>query len=287
MSPLRIALVQSGSRVLVAAVRGDHYVDLAALGFPGDLGAFLRDQRDWSAVASAVAAAPDSAVLPGAPCLLPPIADGARIICLGLNFVDHANEARFEKPTHPVIFSRFARSFVGHDAAIILPKVSSRFDYEAELVAVIGRGGRHISAAQALEHVAGYTLMNDGSVRDWQVRTHQWTLGKNFDGSGSIGPVIVDARSVPAGGRGLRLRGLLNGKVMQDASTDDMIFDVATTVSTLSQAMALAPGDLIAMGTPAGVGNARTPPVFMTEGDRFDVDVEGVMRLSNPVAREA
>lgn len=287
MSPLRIALVQAGPRVVLAAVRDDHYVDVAALGFAGDLGAFLRDQHDWGAVAAAVDAAPASAVLPGAPCLLPPIAAGARIICLGLNFVDHANEARYEKPAHPVIFSRFARSFVGHEAPIVLPKVSDRFDYEAELVAVIGRGGRHIPVGDALAHVAGYTLMNDGSVRDWQVRTHQWTLGKNFDDSGSIGPVIVDAKAVPAGGRGLRLRGLLNGKVMQDASTDDMIFDVATTVATLSQAMALAPGDLIAMGTPAGVGNARTPQVFMTAGDRFDVDVEGLMRLSNPVAREA
>lgn len=285
MTSLRLALVQAGTRTVLAALRGEQYVDVAALGFASDLGTFLGEQHDWAPVAAAVADAPPSAVVAN-PCLLPPIAVGARIICLGLNYVDHASEAKYDKPAHPVIFSRFAQSFVGHDAAIVLPKVSERFDYEAELVAVIGRGGRHISVDNALDHVAGYTLMNDGSVRDWQVRTHQWTLGKNFDASGSIGPVIVDAKALPAGGRDLRLRGLLNDKVMQEASTSDMIFDVATTISTLSQAMALAPGDLIAMGTPSGVGNARSPQVFMVEGDRFDVDLEGVMRLSNVVARE-
>lgn len=215
-----------------------------------------------------------------------PIATGAKILCLGLNFVDHAAEASYAKPEFPVIFSRYAASFVGHDVALELPSVSDKLDYEAEVAVVIGKRGRHIAKADALSHVAGYSLLNDGSVRDWQTRTAQWQLGKNFDRSGSIGPEIVTADELPPGAAGLALTGKLNGTVMQHGNTSDMVFDVATTIAYLSTAMALEVGDVIAMGTPAGVGHARKPPVFMKLGDTYEIELERVGTLRNPVAKE-
>ncbi|RYE85412.1 MAG: FAA hydrolase family protein [Myxococcales bacterium] len=236
---------------------------------------------------TAVEAAPTSVLLdPGQVTYATPIAAGAKILCLGLNYIDHAAEASFARPEYPVVFSRYAASFVAHEQPLDRPLASTRFDYEAELVAVIGRGGRRIPRERALDHVAGYTLMNDGSVRDYQVRTNQWMLGKNFDRSGALGPEIVTADELPPGATGLRLRGLLNGQVMQQASTSDMIFDVATTIAYLSEALALEPGDLIAMGTPSGVGNARSPQVFLAPGDTFEVEVERVGTLRNPVRAE-
>lgn len=284
---MRLAVLRRGDRTFVTARRGDDFVDLAAIGLPDDIGALL---RSVSAVdlRSRVELASSSAIVDRAEVsFAPPIARAAKILCLGLNYVDHASEAAFSRPDYPVVFGRYAASFVGHEVPLELPSASDRFDYEAELVVVIGRGGRRIPRERALEHVAGYTLMNDGSVRDWQLRTSQWTIGKNFDRSGSLGPEVVTADELPPGARGLALTGKCNGEVMQAASTSDMIFDVATTIAYVSQAMALEPGDLIAMGTPAGVGNARTPPVFLHVGDVFEVEVERVGTLRNSVRPEA
>lgn len=284
---MRLAVFRRGDHTFVAARRGDDFVALADLGLPDELGALLRSVSS-AELRSRVELAPSSAIVDRATVsFAPPIAHGAKILCLGLNYVDHASEAAFPRPDYPVVFGRYASSFVGHDVPLELPSASERFDYEAELVAVIGRGGRRIPRERALDHVAGYTLMNDGSVRDWQLRTSQWTIGKNFDRSGSIGPEIVTADELPPGARGLALAGKRNGEVMQAASTSDMIFDVETTIAYVSEAMALEPGDLIAMGTPAGVGNARTPPVFLRAGDVFEVEVERVGTLRNPVRPEA
>lgn len=213
-------------------------------------------------------------------------AAGGKVLCLGLNYVDHAKESKNDTPEWPVIFGRFSTSFVGHEEPIILPKVSTRFDYEAELVVVIGKRGRYVDKANALNHVFGYTLMNDGSIRDYQMKTPQWTIGKNFDRTGSLGPEIVTADELPPGARGLAIQGRLNGEVMQKASTSEMVFDVQTTIALLSEAVTLEPGDLIAMGTPSGVGFARNPPVFLKEGDVFEVDVEQLGVLRNRVAKE-
>jgi acylpyruvate hydrolase len=284
---VRIAVLAVGDRRVVAAQARGGWVELARVaGGAGELGALLGGGVDLAALAAAIEAAPaDARIGPGAR-YLPPIADGARILCLGLNFVDHASEAAAALPAYPVVFARFAASLVGHDAALARPAASAQLDYEAELVAVIGRRGRHIAREDALDHVAGYTLMNDGSVRDFQTRTSQWTLGKNFDRSGALGPAIVTADELPPGARGLALCGRRNGVVMQRASTADMVFDVAQTIAYLSIAMALEPGDLIAMGTPAGVGHARTPPVYLADGDTFEVEVEGIGTLRNPVHAE-
>ncbi|HVN41584.1 MAG TPA: fumarylacetoacetate hydrolase family protein [Steroidobacteraceae bacterium] len=218
---------------------------------------------------------------------LPPVTRPRRVICVGLNYADHAAESHLKTaPPFPSLFTRFRESFVGHGEALQRPRVSEQFDYEGELVAVIGMRGRHIPAERALEHVAGYTLFNDGSIRDYQMRTTQWTIGKNFDRSGACGPELVTADELPPGAHGLQLRTRLNGRTMQDANTRDMIFNVARLVHECSLAFELAPGDMLVTGTPAGVGYARKPPVFMKAGDVCEIEVEGIGTLRNPVEDE-
>jgi len=218
---------------------------------------------------------------------LPPLGRTVKILCLGLNYPDHAKEANWDPPKSPTIFARYASSLVGHRGKLVRPKVSQKFDYEGELVAVIGKTGRHIPKEKALDHILGYSIFNDGSIRDFQMETSQWTVGKNFDRSGSFGPWLVTADEVGPGASGLKLQTRLNGQVVQDASTAEMIFDVATTVAYLSQAMTLAAGDVLVMGTAAGVGMARKPPLFMKPGDSCEVEIESLGVLSNTVIDEA
>ena len=215
---------------------------------------------------------------------LPPFAFPEKIICVGLNYKDHATESGFQPPSYPALFGRFPSSLIGHGAPLIVPKVSSMLDYEGEVVAIIGKAGRNIPVERALEHVAGYSVFNDGSVRDYQFKSAQWTIGKNFDGTGAFGPAFVTADELPAGAKGLRLQTRLNGTVLQDAKTEDMIFDIASLVSLLSDAFVLKPGDVIVAGTPSGIGYAREPKVMMKPGDVCEVEVEGIGLLRNPVA---
>ena len=218
--------------------------------------------------------------------VLPPLAAPGKIICVGLNYADHSAESGFKQPDYPTLFGRFASSMIRHGAPMIRPLVSQQLDYEGEVVAVIGRRGRHIAKAAALGHVTGYTICNEGSVRDYQFKSPQWTMGKNFDGTGAFGPCFVTADELPPGCRGLRLQTRLNGQVVQDASTDDMVFDVETLVSVISEGITLEPGDLIVTGTPAGVGVARNPPLWMKPGDICEVEVERLGILRNPIADE-
>lgn len=217
----------------------------------------------------------------------PLVPEAGKFLCLGLNYVAHASEATYEAPKHPVVFTRVPTSLLAHGEPLLVPACSNQLDYEAELAVVVGRAGRNIPRERALEWVAGYTLFNDGSIRDYQKRTPQWTVGKNFDGTGPLGPELVTADELPEGARGLRIQMRVNGEVLQDASTADMIFDVATVIADLSVAMTLLPGDVIAMGTPSGVGAARTPPRFLRPGDVCEVSVERVGVLRNPVALAA
>jgi 2-keto-4-pentenoate hydratase/2-oxohepta-3-ene-1,7-dioic acid hydratase in catechol pathway len=274
----------------VGVRRADGIVDLNAAipSLPRELGALLRSPAyDLSRIRDAVErAAPGSVRDPKEVTFRPVIATPGKVLCLGLNYVDHAAESAHAKPEYPVVFGRFPTSFVGHERALVAPAASSHFDYEAELVVVVGKAGRRIPRDAALAHVAGYTLMNDGSIRDFQMRTSQWTIGKNFDSSGSIGPELVTADELPPGAKGLVLRGVLNGRVMQEANTRDMIFDVAGAIALVSEVMTLEVGDLIATGTPSGVGFVRDPPVFMKPGDVFEVSVERVGTLRNPVVAE-
>jgi acylpyruvate hydrolase len=215
--------------------------------------------------------------------LLPPVPVPQKILCVGLNYGDHLEESGLKKPEYPEIFARFATSLIAHQEPIRRPRESAALDYEAELAVVIGKPGRRISQEHALDHVAGYSLFNDATVRDFQLRTPQWTMGKNFDGTGSFGPWLVTPDSVPPGARGLRIQGRLNGRVMQDARTDRLIFGVQSLIEMISVAISLERGDVIITGTPGGVGAARKPPVFMKPGDIFEVEIEQLGVLTNPV----
>lgn len=217
---------------------------------------------------------------------LPPLVRPSKIICLGLNYRDHALESGLGIPDFPVLFARFPSSLIGHGAPIILPKVSTQLDWEAELVAVLGKGGKNIAEADALSHVAGYSAFNDGSIRDYQLRTPQWTAGKNFDDTGAFGPWLVTPDELPAGAAGLKIECRVNGQVMQSSNTGELIFDVARTISLLSGFMTLEAGDVLVMGTPGGIGLARTPPVFMKAGDVCEVEIEQIGLLRNPIVAE-
>ena len=253
--------------------------------FPGDLKQLL--------AAGDAAMSRDAAVLRDCPLidlgtvrLLPPLSAPDKIICIGLNYADHSAESGFQQPEYPTVFARYASSLVAHEASLVRPRVSEQLDYEGELVAIVGKGGRHIDRSSALDHVAGYSLFNDASIRDYQFKSPQWIMGKTFDGTGAFGPEFVTADELPRGAAGLKLRTRLNGAVVQEASTNDLVFDVATLVSLVSVAMTLSPGDLIVTGTPSGVGLARKPPLWMKPGDVCEVEIEGLGVLRNPVAEE-
>lgn len=217
---------------------------------------------------------------------LPPLSRPNKIICVGLNYREHSQESGFKQPDYPTLFVRFASSLIGHQADMITPDFSDTLDFEGELVAVIGVGGRFISKSTALDHVIGYSVFNDGSIREYQFKSPQWTMGKNFDDTGAFGPAFVTADELPPGARGLRLQTRLNGAIVQSASTDDLVFDVATLVSTISEGITLEPGDVIVTGTPSGVGHSRTPKLYMRPGDVCEVEVERVGVLRNTVAAQ-
>lgn len=217
---------------------------------------------------------------------LPPLIRAPKIICVGLNYRDHAAETSFEVPTFPTLFGRFSSGLVGHGQPIIKPRVSDQFDFEGEMVAVIGKGGREISRADALDHVFAYSVFNDVSVRDFQMKTPQWTVGKNFDGTGPFGPWLVTADELPPGGSGLTIETRLNGQVVQKASTSDMVFSVVDLIELLSKFMTLEAGDILVTGTPAGVGMSRNPPLYMRSGDVCEVEIEEIGLLSNYVVEQ-
>ena len=218
--------------------------------------------------------------------LLAPLRRAPKIICIGLNYADHSKESGFDTPTYPAIFSRYNSSLMGHGAPMVRPTVSEQLDFEGELAVIIGKGGRHIPVETALDHVIGYSVFNDGSVRDYQFKSTQWTMGKNFDNTGAFGPMLVTADELPPGAKGLKLETRLNGVVVQSSSIDHMIFDVATLIALLSTAHALEPGDVIVSGTPAGVGLARKPPLWMKPGDVCEVEIEKVGLLRSPITAE-
>jgi acylpyruvate hydrolase len=271
--------VQSAGGALTGLTMGEPH-------YPGELDTLLSKGTDGLRDAHARLLAGRS-IDPAAIAYRPPFANPSKIICIGLNYADHSAESGFVQPTYPTVFARFASSMIGHQDPIIRPKASIQLDYEGELVAVLGRGGRHIAEADALSHVAGYSIFNDGSVRDYQTKAPQWTIGKNFDGTGAFGPVFVTSDELPPGGTGLKIQTRLNGQVMQSASTSDMIFGVARLIAILSEAITLSAGDIIVSGTPSGVGMARKPPIFMKAGDVCEVEIEGLGILRNPIADEA
>lgn len=220
--------------------------------------------------------------------LLPPVPAPEKIICIGLNYRDHAIETGAEIPTEPVVFSKFNSTLIGHGETIRLPKVSKEVDYEAELVVIIGQSAKHVSADQAMDHVFGYTCGHDVSARDWQKGRPggQWLLGKTFDTFAPIGPCLVTTRDIPDPSD-LRVQMHLNGEVVQDSTTAQLIFDIPSLISHLSQIVTLKPGDLIFTGTPPGVGAARTPPLFLKPGDQCTVEIQGIGQLTNSCRAES
>ena len=288
---MRILAFDKSGNPTLGVRHGDEVVDLsvAAPDLPGDLPALLAGGDDAMARAkSAVDGASGDAVRSAEGLTYhPTIWNPGKIICVGLNYAAHAAEAQSDTSTvqdYPSLFLRVTTTLVGHEQALVVPKASSNLDYEAEMVAVIGKSGSGISKADALKYVAGYSVFNEGSVRDYQFKSSQWTSGKNFDATGGFGPDFVSADEVPAGGKGLRIQTRLNGETMQDANTATMIFDIPTLIEIITEVMTLHPGDVIVTGTPEGVGFARTPPVWMKPGDVCEIDLEGVGVLRNTIA---
>jgi acylpyruvate hydrolase len=217
--------------------------------------------------------------------LLAPVLRPGKIICLGLNYKAHAAEAQMEVPKYPILFHKVATSIIGHRQNIIKPRITRRLDYEGELAVIIGRRGKHIAEAEALSYVAGYACSNDVSARDLQFRTNQWTAGKMMDTACPLGPALVTRDEIPDP-NALQLKTTLNGQVMQNSNTAEMIFNVAFTVSYISQIATLEPGDVILTGTPEGIGGTRNPPVLMQAGDTISVEIEGLGTLTNAVIDE-
>lgn len=218
--------------------------------------------------------------------LLSPVLRPGKVVCLGLNYRDHAAESGMAVPEHPVLFHKVAGSLIGQGQAIVIPRVSDKVDYEAELAVIIGKRGKYIAEADALSYVAGYTVANDVSARDLQMRTPQWTSGKMLDTFGPLGPALVTKDEVP-NPNALRIKTILNGAVLQDSNTSEMIFQVPFIVHYISQLATLEPGDVIMTGTPAGVGQSRDPQVFMKAGDSVTIEIEHLGSLTNPLIAEA
>jgi 2-keto-4-pentenoate hydratase/2-oxohepta-3-ene-1,7-dioic acid hydratase in catechol pathway len=212
----------------------------------------------------------------------PVIPNPTKILCVGLNYISHRTETKRPETKYPSIFTRFADTQVGHGAPVLRPSFSTAFDYEGELAVIIGRGGRFISEQDVSAHLAGYSCYNDVSVRDWQRHTAQWTPGKNFPNTGAFGPSLVTPDEIPDLGA-LILKTRLNGEVMQEAPISDLIFSIPVIVSYISQFTPLYPGDVIATGTPGGVGDRRDPPVYMKDGDTVEIEIDRIGILRNIV----
>lgn len=271
-------------------IDNERVIDLNAADprLPRDLGDVLRQTGgDLSALGDLAKRAPASShrSLEAIKYALP-VARPGKIICLGLNYLEHAKEGGHTKPEFPSIFMRCLTSLTPHEGMIVRPKVSETLDYECELVAIIGKRAKHMTLANAASCVAGYSCFNDGSVRQFQRRTSQWDIGKNFDKTGGFGPWMVTADELPPGAEGLTIQSRLNGKVMQSDNTANMMFPVAEAIADITQAMTLEPGDLIAMGTPSGVGHARKPPVWMKAGDTIEIEIGDIGVLQNKVVDE-
>lgn len=275
---MRLATVELNS--VTTAVRVES-ASLVKLPF-ADVGELLR-QRDWRSLASGDGESVDPETVRFTTLIPHP----NKIICLGLNYATHIAEMGRPTPEYPTLFAKFDGSLIGADDAIVLPTVSNDVDWEAELGVVIGSPGRHISEASALDHVAGYTVVNDVTVRDWQHRTREFLSGKTFEKTTPVGPHLVTTDELPAGAAGLAIGCAVDGVQMQSSNTDDLLFDVAQTVAYISTIITLLPGDLIAMGTPGGVGAGRTPKVFLKPGQELVTTLEGVGELRNTCVPEA
>jgi 2-keto-4-pentenoate hydratase/2-oxohepta-3-ene-1,7-dioic acid hydratase in catechol pathway len=289
---MKIVGFENGQGTRLGVVEGDQVIDVQAVdaNVPVNLADYLaRSGGDLKPLGELAKRAPAAARVPlGKIRYGLPVARAGKVICLGLNYMEHVKEGpnRDNVPKFPTIFMRCQTSLAAHLSALLRPKVSETFDYEAEMVVIIGRRAKHLTLDNAYACIAGYSCFNEGSVREFQRKTTQWDMGKNFDRTGGFGPWMVSADELPAGGKGLKIQSRLNGHVMQSDNTDNMMFPVAETLVYLSQGMTLEPGDVVVTGTPSGVGHARKPPVWMKGGDVAEIDIEGVGVLRNPIEDE-
>ena len=277
---------RAGSQPEAGVVRGDEVIRLSGAGFTDVLSVVgagaeaLAGIDAWCANPPAGARAPLASVRLMAPIPRPP-----KLICVGLNYRDHAEETGMPIPTVPTIFCKFSTAVVGPGDNIVLPRSSTRPDYEAEFAFVVSRGGRHIAAADWRSHVFGYTIVNDVSARDYQMATTQWLMGKTFDTFAPMGPYLTTADEI-ADPHELAISLNLNGQVMQNSNTRNLIFRLPELIAFLSSVFTLEPGDVVSTGTPGGVGFARKPPVYLRPGDEVAIRVEGLGELRNPVTGE-
>lgn len=286
---MRLATIHTWAGPRAALQVGYHYIDLHATDAlaPASMREILEAGAEGMHLVQQIAQRPDAVKYDADQVKFhAPIHDPRKIICIGLNYKDHAAESGAAIPKEPILFSKYPTALIGHGENIVLPPVSQEVDYEAELVIVVGKRGRNISAANAMEYVAGYTVGHDVSARDWQLKKDgkQWMVGKTFDTFAPCGPVLVTKDEVPDPHK-LAIKLRLNGQTMQDSSTNQLIFGVPEIIAYLSQVFTLEPGDLIYTGTPPGVGFAKKPPVFLKGGDVVEVEIEGLGVLKNPVVQ--
>lgn len=269
-------------------VEGNEIIDLCAIdaNAPRELGAVLRGPGIGALKAiAAKAMAAHKIPLAGVKYRMPVETPG-KIICLGLNYLEHVAEGSYKPQEYPTLFMRCMTSLVPHGVALERPQASIQLDYEAELVAIVGKRARHLTKDNAFDCIAGYSCFNDGSIREYQRHTVQWTMGKNFDRSGSFGPLFVSSDELPPGAAGLSIECRLNGQSVQKNNTSNMSFNMLDTLLYITKGITLEPGDLIAMGTPSGVGHGRKPPLWMKAGDVVEVEIEKVGLLSNGIVDE-
>ena len=274
----------SGNGMTAGIAADDQIASLEALGLaetsvkelleggPAAVDRALEARRQYAGPTTAIAAVR----------LGPPVPDPDKVLCLGLNYPSHVAETKREVPEIPMLFPKFRTSLVGAHDEVVIPRIAKRIDWEGELAVVIGRQAHRVAAAEAFDYVAGYSVVNDVTARDLQRATSQFTAGKAIDTFAPMGPGIVPAAEV-ADPEALRLRTLVNGEVVQDDSTGSMLIGIADTIAFISEIITLVPGDIIATGTPSGVGAAMSPPVYLKEGDRVEVEVEGIGSISNPI----
>lgn len=279
---MKLAMISVDGAPRVAIQERDGLVPLKGSGTLDD---WLREGRTVAQI-GALRDAHAAPVDPAGATWLPPLFAPRKIICAGLNYADHTKESSYEQPKYPTLFLRTPTTLVGHKQPIVRPLCSDSLDYEGEMAVILGKGGRHIPPEKALDCVFGYSVFNDASVREYQFKSPQWMIGKNFDHTGGFGPAIVTADELPPGAKGLQLTTTLNGKVVQQAVTSDMLYDVAALISVSSTGMTLQAGDVIVSGTPAGMGWARNPRLLMHDGDLVEVNIDQIGRLSNPIRDE-
>ena len=274
---MRFASCSHAGRSFAAAIDGDRAIPLTGI---GELGAVTPSSLLADPALDHTRSVPLAEVT-----LRPVIPRPGKIICVGLNYLDHVGETGRQLPEYPVLFTKFVETLTGPRDPIVLPSESAQVDYEGEMAVVIGRAGRRIAAEDATRHIAGYTIANDVTMRDYQYKTHQWLQGKVWEASTPLGPWLVTPDEV-GDAQALDISLTLNGEVLQRASTEQLMFDVPTLVSRVSELVTLMPGDVILTGTPGGVGYRRDPQVFLSPGDQVVVEISGLGRLVNPVVAE-